>query len=251
MKDELSKLLNEEQIINTKSTEELCELRKNITKKIIVDCEFGENTNLINRLNNLGCLTIESNDIDIEMYKVNDDSEIEVDLCKLKALKHEKMIRDTPAFIVDKDIDNYNKIISNEINLIVEELISSALENIKYEHEINNSQSFITMIRKIPKPFRNNLAVIGDNISIAMLKLILSKDGYNQDDILGIKYYVISGEEGAYLLNLKYLRVNNVLKRIDKKYDIFKETYDTKIVCYGDSKIVCDSSAIKLKIISQ
>ena len=250
MKDELSNILNEEKIINTKSTKELYELRKNITKRIIMDCEFGENTDLINKLNDLGCLTTEDNDVDIEVYNVNDNGEIEVDLCNLKLLRHEKIIKDTPAFIVDKELENYNKIISNEINLVIEELIASALNNIKYEHEINSSQSFITMIRKIPKPFRNNIVVIGDNISIAMLKLILSKDGYNQDDILGIKYYVISGEESAYLLNLKYLRVNSILKRIDKKYHIFKETYDTKIVCYGDSKIVCDSSAIKLNIIN-
>lgn len=244
----LSNVLNEEKILNTKTPSDLIKLRKEVTKKILIDCEVGENSELVNELNRLGCITTEEGNVDVAIYSINDDGEIEVGIEKIEAKKHTEFIKNTPDYIIKNDIDIYNKIITNEINTGIEKIISNALVNIKYEHEINSPQSFISMIRKIPKPFRNNLVIVGDNLSIATLKLILARGGYNQDDILGLKYYTIGFGEEAYILNLKYLKINYLLNRIEDKRYFIEDTHDTKIVGYGEGKIVCDPSAIKIKI---
>lgn len=225
-------------------------LTKEVTRDIIFQNNFLLNSDLLNELIKLGNITNDKGRITFNLISVNEEGEIIVEPKDESQIDFKDLIKGVPEISLKEKEGRevLDRAIVKKINERLETIVNTCLEGISDSFNITDGQSVINAIKMIPKEIRSNLSVVGDTVTIAILKLMLAKEGYSNDDILGIKYFINEVANGAYLMNLEYLKINYTVNRIEESKDFYSDNLKFLIVQNGIGKIIRENSAIKLNI---
>ena len=225
-------------------------LTKEVTRDIIFQNNFLLNSDLLNELIKLGNITNDKGRITFNLISVNEEGEIIVEPKDESQIDFKDLIKGVPEISLKEKEGRevLDRAIVKKMNERLETIVNTCLEGISDSFNITDGQSVINAIKMIPKEIRSNLSVVGDTVTIAILKLMLAKEGYSNDDILGIKYFINEVANGAYLMNLEYLKINYTVNRIEESKDFYSDNLKFLIVQNGIGKIIRENSAIKLNI---
>lgn len=226
-------------------------LTKEVTREIIFQNNFLLNSDLLNELVKLGNITNDKGRITFNLISVNEEGEIIVEPKDESQIDFKDLIKGVSEISLKEKEGRevLDRAIVKKMNERLETIVNTCLEGITDSFNITDGQSVINAIKSIPKEIRSNLSVVGDTVTIATLKLMLAKEGYSNDDILGIKYFINEVANGACLMNLEYLKINYTVNRIEESKDFYSDNLKFLIIQNGIGKIIRENSAIKLNLI--